>query len=709
MRTTPGVAVASPQLFLASLANASCCAVSEMFLIAYDPATDFTVRPWLERALGKPLSLGEAVGGNYVFLPVGDDYLKLYGYPLSLVGNLEATGTGLDQTLFFTFETAQEMARLSPVQAERPLVIPAGSVSAVLVKVQPGVDPHSVAASIARSIPEASALESPALFQTYRRQISGLAQAFLVALGGVWVLALGVLGLVFALETNRRRRELGVLRALGAGGGFVFASLLAEATLLAVAGAVPGIALASLAALLFRNLLVVSFGIPFLFPALPEYLLSVWLNPRPFHYRRRPRRPLAGAAGRPRRARGSDALGGADLTFPALLFKNITGTARLRSLLVVLCVALAAGFSSGGALVVLGAESGLRLGLQRLGADIVVVPETAEGNFESVLLMGAASTTTLPVATLAQVAGVEGVAAVAPQLYLGRLPVRGIPGATTANLVAFNPASDFTVQPWLAGGGPSALASGEAIAGSDLGSGDVPAAVEVAGVPLTVVAGLAPTGTELDRSLFISFATVETVREALRLGDPPVFAPVDAYSAVLVKARPESDFRLLAPRIVRAAPGALPVETLGMFRALQKQMAGLAQAAMVTLVLGWLLALAAVGFAFALASDERRYEIAVLRALGATRRFVLGSLLAEAGLLALVGGALGAMAAYGATGVLRGAISRGLSVPFDLPTLPESLLLLAATLVLASLTGVLAALLPALDASRADPALAARE
>ena len=107
----PGVEVASPQLYLMSMSNSSCCSVPDMFMVAYDPATDFTIEPWLRKELGRDLTLGESVGGTYIFVPEGAETIKLYGYDLSLEGNLEPTGSNLDATIFFTFETAYEMAR----------------------------------------------------------------------------------------------------------------------------------------------------------------------------------------------------------------------------------------------------------------------------------------------------------------------------------------------------------------------------------------------------------------------------------------------------------------------------------------------------------------------------------------------------------------------------------------------------------------------
>ena len=269
----PGVEVVSPQLYLSTLTGASCCSVEHMFLIAYDPGTDFAVEPWLEEKLGDGLHLGEAVGGTYVFVPEGEQNIRLYGYFITLKANMEPTGTGLDQSMFLTFETAYDIARISRTLAERPLEIPPDSISAILLKVTPGSDVAEVAVQIMHDVPGVTPIESPNMFQAYRKQMTGLLTGTLVAMGITLALSAALIGLVFSMAANERRRELGVLRAMGATRGFVFQSLLTEAGLLALAGGATGIGLTVLATYLFRKLIVVSLGIPFLLPS-PLSLLA---------------------------------------------------------------------------------------------------------------------------------------------------------------------------------------------------------------------------------------------------------------------------------------------------------------------------------------------------------------------------------------------------------------------------------------------------
>jgi putative ABC transport system permease protein len=271
----PGVQAVSPQIYLQSLYGAPCCSVSEMFLVVYDPATDFTVKPWLDKELGRPLATGEVIGGSYIFVPQGQTKITLYGYPMSLMGNLGATGTGIDQTLFMSKDTAEAMAASSVTTAVSPLVIPQDEISEVMVKIAPGADRHRVALDILSNVLGVVPLESPNMFGQFRHQMTGLLWGFVAIMIGFWVLAAILIGLVFSMAANERRREIAVLRAMGATRSYVFRSVLIEAGLLAFAGAVIGIILAAFVIYLFRGYITSSLGMPFLFPDMGAFLLLV--------------------------------------------------------------------------------------------------------------------------------------------------------------------------------------------------------------------------------------------------------------------------------------------------------------------------------------------------------------------------------------------------------------------------------------------------
>ena len=268
-----GVEVVSPQLYLSTMRGASCCTVSDMFMVAFDPATDFTVYPWIINNLDAPLGLGQGIGGTYIRYTAGRDDILIYGYDIDLVGSLEPTGSGLDQSLFFTYETALEIARLSPVQAEAELVLTPDSISTALVRLSDGADAHKVAVEIESKVRLVSAIPADSLFRNQREHVESLKQNLGLFSMIVWVMSVVLIGFVSAAAVLGRRQELGVLRALGATQTRLVRMLFLESALLTAAGVVFGITLSTSVLFLFRNLITHSLNLPLYMPKLPEFLL----------------------------------------------------------------------------------------------------------------------------------------------------------------------------------------------------------------------------------------------------------------------------------------------------------------------------------------------------------------------------------------------------------------------------------------------------
>jgi putative ABC transport system permease protein len=268
----PEVGSVSPQVYLSSLYGASCCSVSEMFMVVYDPQTDFTITPWLKKNLGRDLNIGEVVGGTYVSVVPGEKYISLYGYNLTLKGTLNPTGTGIDQTLFMNMDTAKAMAQSSLTTAVVPLIVEPDKISTIMVKANPGADIHGIAQQILLNTKGMVPIESPNLFGTFRTQMKGLLWGFFAITVIVWALAMVLIGLIFSMAANERRREMAVLRAIGATRRFIFNSVLAEAALLAVSGAIIGITVASIGLYMFKDMIAGSLKMPFLFPSLPSFI-----------------------------------------------------------------------------------------------------------------------------------------------------------------------------------------------------------------------------------------------------------------------------------------------------------------------------------------------------------------------------------------------------------------------------------------------------
>jgi putative ABC transport system permease protein len=221
------------------------------------------VRPWLEKHLDGTLKLGEAIGGHYVTIPEGRENILIYGYEIELAGSLEPTGSGLDQSMFFTYETALEIARRSPMQAERELIINPESISAALVRVQDSADPHQVAEQIGQRLAGvAEAVEAGHLFREQRQRVLGLLRISASLAGIAWVLSILLIGLVSSIALSGYQRQIGVLRALGASRLQVTGLILAEGALLALGGGAAGFTLAAFAFSLFKTMITRLTGLP---------------------------------------------------------------------------------------------------------------------------------------------------------------------------------------------------------------------------------------------------------------------------------------------------------------------------------------------------------------------------------------------------------------------------------------------------------------
>jgi putative ABC transport system permease protein len=141
--------------------------------------------------------------------------------------------------------------------------------------VSPGTDPGEVAAAIQSSVPGVVSLTSPDLFASFRQQIQTQRTGMLVALGVLLALSAGIISLVFSMVVNQRRREVGVLRALGATRARVTGSILSSAALLAVAGGIAGVVIAGIAVFSLRDSLSDVFGFPFTFPSMLSLVVTI--------------------------------------------------------------------------------------------------------------------------------------------------------------------------------------------------------------------------------------------------------------------------------------------------------------------------------------------------------------------------------------------------------------------------------------------------
>jgi putative ABC transport system permease protein len=397
------------------------------------------------------------------------------------------------------------------------------------------------------------------------------------------------------------------------------------------------------------------------------------------------------------------------------------GRRLLRSLFLGLAVMIAVGVVFSGAVLGWALRDGVTTSFSRMGADLVVVPQGALVNITSTLLTVQPTDLDLDASLGETLRALPGVAKVAPQ----RLVRAGVEGRAI-NLIAYDPARDFTVEPWLAEGQPTSRDPMSLFVGAR-GAQKPGATLTICGRTLTIAGRLGQTGVgPVDESLFISFAGLDQLVAAARQMRLPSPAGTEGQGGRHEHHGAAECLGDLAPGRVTAyllqlAPGAGPEQArfaIGQIPGV-KIVAGnsVLTAARQSLgallwgvaAFGSLLLLAllfVVSLLFSAIVQERYREIGVLRAMGARPAQVLGLTLMEAALLTGVGSLLGA--GFGFLLILISARSLGfyfasLGVPFDGP--PDAFIWAAAGLSMACgfLLGVIGALAAAQRALRLEP------
>ena len=265
LRGMTGVAQAAPQFFLAS-AHAGCCSVAVQ-LIGFDPATDFTIRPWMQESRAAEMGFGDILVGSGISVPA-DARLTFYNTPCRVIGRLSPTGTGMDTAVYTNMETMRAMmANAAAAGFDYFHGIPTeNAISAVLIRAADGFAPEGIAAAVNQMYPQLSAHAAHGMVRDVEQGLGGITGTISMLLGIIWLLSVLILGIAFRMVVHERRREFAMLRVAGAPRTLLVRTMLTEAGLIAAAGAALGILVGAAVVLPFAGLMKESLTRPYLLP-----------------------------------------------------------------------------------------------------------------------------------------------------------------------------------------------------------------------------------------------------------------------------------------------------------------------------------------------------------------------------------------------------------------------------------------------------------
>lgn len=243
-----GVAAMTPQFYNQTL-DASCCdAGTELRIVGYDAETDFILTPHLEIAGQEPLKSDEVImGSNYSPDLIGQMYFLL-GKKFTIANVLKPTGSGMDDVFFVDMDVARQMC-LDSAEIARNWQDkdPFTKISVIMVKLQPGTDGAFLVEQVEKAGLDCRVVLTSETISALQNQL----EAIMKVMFALWMaaLAIAVLALTgrFNALAKERRKEIGLLRAIGLTKGKVFALIIGETGLMALMGGILGSAFALIA------------------------------------------------------------------------------------------------------------------------------------------------------------------------------------------------------------------------------------------------------------------------------------------------------------------------------------------------------------------------------------------------------------------------------------------------------------------------------
>ena len=322
--------------------------------------------------------------------------------------------------------------------------------------------------------------------------------------------------------------------------------------------------------------------------------------------------------------------------------------------------------------------------VDRIGADVIVAPGEYESDLSDSLFSGGLCSFYFEKSLMDQVKKTDGIDKISPQLYIASLDAACC--SVPVQIVAFEPESDFIVQPWMSGSNVSELKKGQTVVGSKITAkaGDK---ISFFGQEYEVAGKLEETGTSYDNCAFMNFETAYTLFDSFQIKYVTDLTEPQKYVSLLT---------------IRTKDGADPKEVANTINTKMRD-SGLMQSYSVLLIgLLFLMAVLALICIFNITVNERLKEFGVLLSIGARKSQIFQMLLLEAGMIGVLGGFLGVVFSGGGILLFKDVIMESMNMPYLNVNVSQYVILALQSLGLAVGVSLLATLYAAVRANRME-------
>ena len=354
-------------------------------------------------------------------------------------------------------------------------------------------------------------------------------------------------------------------------------------------------------------------------------------------------------------------------------------------------------------------ERGIINTTDRMGAEVIVVPNKNSEDLQESLFMGKPCTIYFERQWLNKIQGIKGVHKISPQLYLATLEASCCEAAV--QLIAFDPETDFVVQPWLKTQGDLKLKKGQVVVGHEV-IANVGYKVTFYNTEFQVAAKLAKTSMGYDNSVFMSFDTVfeltnsKTANDNLKLDNSK-----NLISMIAIDADEGYSPESLAVEIQHAYDGEnIAVYTANsLFSGIAKELKKFtAYSGVLILILFIATAMALISI-FTITINERKREFGILYTIGANGRQIFSIIISEALIISVIGGVLGVLVSEGFLLLFKNFIGMSFGIPYFEMNFTQVLSVSSKCMLVSVLTGFVASFYSAYKISKEEPYVLIRE
>jgi len=238
----------------------------KIWIIGYEPDTDFAFSPWV--AEGEDLNLSDgcvAVGANVKVS--ADKTITLYKKEWPVEAHLLETGSVLDDAIFVPTSTMKSLIQASEEMGidTYSKVNPEQSFSVALLLLDDRDDRESVTNWINIYVRKVNAVHSEESLNRAAGGIKSTTKMMLFITIAAWAVLLTATAIILSILMKERKNEIYVWHTIGASRELITKVLLSEFTLINLMGAVVGIVIAWVGLSIFGGHIMEGFSLPLLY------------------------------------------------------------------------------------------------------------------------------------------------------------------------------------------------------------------------------------------------------------------------------------------------------------------------------------------------------------------------------------------------------------------------------------------------------------